>query len=56
MLCGAKTRSGRPCRNDGISWGNGRCKFHGGMSTGPITPQGKARSAANGKRTKGRSL
>jgi len=23
----------------------GRCKFHGGMSTGPRTPEGKARFA-----------
>ena len=27
-----------------------RCKFHGGMSTGPKTPEGKARSAQNGKK------
>jgi hypothetical protein len=25
---------------------NGRCRMHGGLSTGPRTPKGKARSAA----------
>lgn len=34
ILCGAKTRSGRPCRNIPFA-DNGRCKFHGGLSTGP---------------------
>ena len=24
---------------------NGRCKFHGGLSTGPKTPEGKAKIA-----------
>lgn len=48
MLCGAKTRSGRPCRNDGVSYTNGRCKFHGGCSTGPRTAEGKCKSALNG--------
>jgi uncharacterized protein YjcR len=32
-ICGAKTRSGHPCKNAPMA--NGRCKFHGGMSTGP---------------------
>jgi len=26
---------------------NGRCKFHGGMSTGPKTSEGRARALAN---------
>lgn len=33
--CGAKTRSGEPCQR----WGsekNGRCRLHGGASTGPV--------------------
>lgn len=40
--CGAKTRKGKPCRNKSEA-GKRRCKFHGGMSTGPRTPEGKAR-------------
>lgn len=30
--CGAKTRVGHPCGN--YSMANGRCKLHGGKSTG----------------------
>lgn len=44
-LCNARTRSGRPCRT--LALPSGRCKWHGGMSTGPKTAEGKARSAAN---------
>ena len=32
-LCGAKTRSGEPCKNRAMP--NGRCRMHGGRSTGP---------------------
>lgn len=42
--CGAKTRKGTPCRAKPIP-GKSRCKFHGGLSTGPRTPEGKARIA-----------
>ncbi len=31
--CEARTRKGTPCRCKALR--NGRCKFHGGMSTGP---------------------
>ena len=31
--CGAKTRSGEPCKNYAMA--NGRCRMHGGKSTGP---------------------
>jgi len=41
--CGAKTRKGTPCQRIGRK-GNGRCKLHGGLSTGPKTPEGLARS------------
>ncbi len=40
-LCGARTRADRPCRNPSMS--NGRCRFHGGLSTGPRTAEGLAR-------------
>lgn len=30
--CGTKTRSGQPCRNSAMA--NGRCRMHGGKSTG----------------------
>jgi hypothetical protein len=45
--CGARTRSGAPCRQPGVGCG-GRCKFHGGASTGPRTAAGRARAALNG--------
>jgi hypothetical protein len=49
-LCGAKCRDGHPCQakvavdpksNKPI---NGRCRMHGGLSKGPKTAEGKARS------------
>jgi hypothetical protein len=40
--CGARTRSGLPCR--GAAMPNGRCRMHGGPSTGPRTPEGLERS------------
>ncbi|WP_312758195.1 HGGxSTG domain-containing protein [Pantoea brenneri] len=40
--CAAKTRAGTPCKRTDIST-NGRCKYHGGHSTGALTPEGKAR-------------
>ena len=44
--CGAHARStGYPCKAKALA--NGRCKNHGGMSTGPKTLEGKARSLAN---------
>ena len=47
LTCGAKTRAGTPCKLTSI-YENGRCKFHGGLSTGPRTPEGKAVAARNG--------
>jgi hypothetical protein len=46
--CGARTRSGAPCR--GAAMPNGRCRMHGGPSTGPRTEAGKA--AIRASRTK----
>jgi hypothetical protein len=40
--CGAKTRRGTPCRSPAMA--NGRCRMHGGMSTGPRTPEGLTHS------------
>lgn len=39
VACGAKTRKGTPCRCMSEP-GKRRCKFHGGKSTGPKTPEG----------------
>ncbi|MGA2117316.1 MAG: HGGxSTG domain-containing protein [Bryobacteraceae bacterium] len=36
--CGAKTRRGTPCQCPAM--GNGRCRLHGGLSTGPKTAEG----------------
>ena len=48
--CGALARStGKPCMAKGTGRG-GRCKLHGGASTGPRTPEGKARALANLRR------
>lgn len=44
--CGAYARSTRqPCQAPAMA--NGRCKLHGGLSTGPKTADGKARALAN---------
>ena len=51
MACGAKTRAGTPCKLTSI-YDNGRCKFHGGLSTGPKTKEGKRRSVLNGFKRK----
>jgi hypothetical protein len=41
--CGARSkRTGKPCRAAAML--NGRCKVHGGKSTGPRTPEGLERS------------
>ncbi len=38
--CGARTRAGKPCQSPAM--GNGRCRMHGGASTGPRTAAGLA--------------
>src|SRR5260370_41246710 len=40
--CGARTRRGTPCQSPAMR--NGRCRMHGGMSTGPRTAEGLERS------------
>lgn len=58
-LCGAKTRKGSPCQAPAV-WDkannrprNGRCRMHGGLSTGPKTPEGRARSLSKLKNYRG---
>ena len=36
--CGAKNRAGNPCQCPAMK--NGRCRLHGGLSTGPRTLEG----------------
>jgi hypothetical protein len=41
--CGARRkRDGEPCQQPAMP--NGRCRIHGGKSTGPRTPEGLERS------------
>ena len=40
--CGAKTRRGTSCKAPAMP--NGRCRLHGGKSTGPKKPEGLERS------------
>jgi hypothetical protein len=47
--CGAMTRSGQPCRAHVVP-GRRRCRLHGGMSTGPRTPEGRAAIAKSNRR------
>jgi len=48
--CGARTRAGGCCRQPAMP--NGRCRLHGGLSTGPRTAEGRAR-CARARRTHG---
>src|ERR1039458_9849151 len=41
LRCGAKTRHGTRCQCGAML--NGRCRLHGGLSTGPKTPAGVER-------------
>jgi hypothetical protein len=52
QTCGARNRKGQPCQVKTLSR-NGRCKFHGGLSTGPKTPEGKAKALANLRHNRG---
>src|SRR5215210_551538 len=44
--CGARRRDNQPCR--GAAMANGRCRMHGGPSTGPRTAEGLERSRKSG--------
>jgi hypothetical protein len=47
-LCGARTRVGGRCRRRSMR--NGKCRLHGGCSTGPKTAAGRARLSELQKR------
>lgn len=50
IRCEAITRKGSPCKAKAVS-GRHRCKIHGGLSTGPRTPEGRHKvSAAQSRR------
>jgi len=51
LTCGAKTRAGTPCKRKDL-YTSARCPLHGGLSTGPTTPEGKATAAENGRKPK----
>ena len=52
--CGATTKtSGKPCRMKPIE-GRKRCKFHGGMSTGPKSIEGRIRALSGLRQYKSR--
>jgi hypothetical protein len=44
-ICGAKNRRGLPCHCK-LLYRNGRCRFHGGLSTGPRTAAGLQRTVS----------
>ena len=48
--CGAKTRTGMPCRSPAMP--NGRCRMHGGKSTG--APKGNKNAWKHGHYSKGK--
>lgn len=47
LACGATTRAGTPCTRINL-YINGRCKLHGGLSTGPTSKAGKKKASLNG--------
>jgi hypothetical protein len=49
MTCGARTKAGTPCKQR-VLYSSGRCKWHGGLSTGPTTAEGKEQARINGRR------
>jgi hypothetical protein len=55
LRCGARCRDGSPCQaptvwNKGLDRPvNGRCRMHGGLSTGPNTEEGRRRIAESNR-------
>lgn len=43
LICGAKTRAGTPCKRRDLHL-SGRCRLHGGLSTGPKSTSSSAQS------------
>ncbi len=52
--CGAKCRTGEPCKNPSMK--NGRCRMHGGKSTGAPIKHGQRTKAAAAQRVQDRTL
>jgi len=46
VTCGVRKKDGSQCRSTTLR-ANGRCKFHGGASTGPRSEAGRARAVEN---------
>jgi hypothetical protein len=46
LTCCAIKKNGKPCRMTTLG-ANGRCKFHGGASTGPRSAEGRAKALEN---------
>lgn len=55
LVCGARTRAGGRCKMRGL-FSCGRCKLHGGMSTGPRTEAGKERAKLNANQRRPASI
>ena len=60
--CGARCRDGHQCRAP-VVWDkennrpvNGRCRMHGGLSTGPRTVAGRLRSLQNLRQYKNKPI
>jgi hypothetical protein len=50
VLCGGRRRrDGQPCQAKSVP-GKRRCKWHGGCSTGPRTPEGRTKALVNLRR------
>lgn len=45
-ICGAKTKTGEPCESTEL-FPNGRCRLHGGPSSGPKSKEGRERARQN---------
>jgi hypothetical protein len=52
--CGAKCRTGEPCKNPSMK--NGRCRMHGGKSTGAPIKHGQRTKAAAAQKREDRGL
>jgi len=52
--CGAKCRTGEPCKNPSMK--NGRCRMHGGKSTGAPVKHGQRTMVAMAQRKADREL